>query len=79
MCHVDNSETRLPEGLNDVVNPAGPINPMPAAMAACTSCHMQRSVLAHAQLETASGLGESCSVCHGSSTDFDVVKMHAGK
>jgi OmcA/MtrC family decaheme c-type cytochrome len=76
LCHVNGSEGNLPEGLHDVVNPQGWINPEPATSAACSGCHVTKSAAAHFQAMT-SALGESCSVCHSSGAAFDVDQVHA--
>jgi OmcA/MtrC family decaheme c-type cytochrome len=79
MCHVNNSETVFPIGKNPVIDNQGLLNPAPATTAACTACHQNKSALAHAVAQTDPKFGESCDVCHGSGTDFDVQKEHAGK
>ena len=43
LCHVNNSEQNLPLGLNQVVDPQGPINPIQAIASACTGCHVDHS------------------------------------
>jgi OmcA/MtrC family decaheme c-type cytochrome len=79
MCHVNNSETAFPEGLNNVLDPQGLMNPVPATTSACMACHQTKSALAHAASQTDPKLGESCDVCHGSGSAYDVEKVHAGK
>jgi OmcA/MtrC family decaheme c-type cytochrome len=79
MCHVNNSETVFPIGLNNVVDPQGKLTPVAATTSACTACHMSTSALAHALAQTDPKFGESCDVCHAAGTDFDVLKEHAGK
>ena len=69
----------MPIGKNDVLDPQGKLNPLPATTAACTACHLNTSALAHAVSQTDPKFGESCDVCHGASGDFSVAKMHAGK
>jgi OmcA/MtrC family decaheme c-type cytochrome len=76
MCHVNGSETNLPLGLNPTTDPQGPINPDPAITAACTGCHADKPSAAHAQAMTDS-LGESCTVCHSSTSQFSVSSVHA--
>jgi OmcA/MtrC family decaheme c-type cytochrome len=76
MCHVNGSETNLPLGLNPTIDPQGPINPDPAITAACTGCHADKPSAAHAQSLTDS-LGESCTVCHNSTSQFSVSSVHA--
>jgi OmcA/MtrC family decaheme c-type cytochrome len=75
-CHVDGSEANLPEGLNNVVNPQGWINPEAAVATACSGCHVTKGAASHF-LSMTSSLGESCTVCHESGAAFDVNKVHA--
>lgn len=76
MCHVNGSEQNLPTGLNAVVDPQGPINPVQAVTSACTGCHVGISAASHALANTTS-LGESCETCHSSSAAFSVGQVHA--
>jgi OmcA/MtrC family decaheme c-type cytochrome len=76
MCHTGGSEQNLPTGLNAVVDPQGPINPVQAVTSACTGCHVDTPTASHALANTTT-LGESCVVCHGSGSDFSVSKVHA--
>ena len=76
MCHVNGSEQILPAGLNVVTDPQGPINPVMPVTSACTGCHVNTAAVAHALANT-STLGESCEVCHKSTADFAVSKVHA--
>jgi OmcA/MtrC family decaheme c-type cytochrome len=76
MCHINGSEQNLPTGLNAVVDPQGPINPVQAVTSACTGCHLDTATASHA-LSNTSSLGESCEVCHGSGGAFSVSKVHA--
>jgi OmcA/MtrC family decaheme c-type cytochrome len=77
MCHVNGSEAVFPIGRNNVKNPNGLLDPLPATTAACTACHQTRSAMAHAASHTDAKLGESCDVCHGPNADFSVLKEHA--
>jgi OmcA/MtrC family decaheme c-type cytochrome len=79
MCHVNNSEAVFPIGKNNVLDPQGRLSPVPATTSACTACHQNLSTLAHAVSMTDPRFGESCDVCHAVGTDFDVLKVHAGK
>lgn len=74
MCHVNGSEGILPIGKNAVVDPSARVSPMGATAAACTSCHLKQSALAHALANTDAKLGESCDVCH---TATAIGKAHA--
>lgn len=77
MCHVNNSQQLpLKSTLSKVNDPRGYINPVGPASAACLSCHVSIEAASHALLNTSS-LGESCSVCHGASSEFSVSKVHA--
>jgi OmcA/MtrC family decaheme c-type cytochrome len=77
MCHVNGSEAVLPEGKLPVRLPGGLMDPAPATTAACTACHQSQSAMAHAAAQTDATNGESCSVCHGASAEFSVLKVHA--
>src|ERR1035437_172539 len=79
MCHVNNSETVFPIGDNNVTDPQGKLNPVPATTSACTACHQNQSALAHAVANTDPKFGESCDVCHALGKEFDVQKLHAGQ
>ncbi len=75
-CHVNGSEQLpLKDGLMSVVNPKGPVNPIPPVTAACTGCHDRTSTLSHALANT-TVLGESCDACHGTGSDFSVDRIH---
>jgi OmcA/MtrC family decaheme c-type cytochrome len=76
MCHVKSSETNLPVGLNNVVNPQGWTNPDGATATACSGCHVAKDAAAHFLANT-SALGESCTVCHQTGAAFAVDKVHA--
>jgi OmcA/MtrC family decaheme c-type cytochrome len=81
MCHVQTpspTEAIFPIGKNAVQDPQGLESPVPATTSACTACHFQSSVYAHANLNTDPKFGESCSVCHGTGMAFDVDQVHAG-
>ena len=80
MCHVNGSEQNLPEGLNLVKKPQGPVNPLPPIAAACTGCHADMSSLAHTVANTVQIGGqtvESCNACHSASSEFNVSQVHA--
>ena len=76
-CHINNSQ-QLPlrADLRDIKEPAGPITDRKPETNACTSCHASASAVAHAQANTGA-IGESCSVCHGSNSEFSVDRVHA--
>jgi OmcA/MtrC family decaheme c-type cytochrome len=76
-CHVNGSyQLPLADGLADVVNPRGQVNPMGPTTAACMGCHTGSAVASHALAMTTSA-GESCDVCHGKTAEFSVDAMHA--
>lgn len=76
LCHVNSSEQNLPFGLNQVTDPQGPINPIQPIASACTGCHVSIPAASHA-LSNTSSLGEACTVCHSSGSEFAVDKVHA--
>ena len=77
-CHVNSSNFPPPPAPRIAVNnPRAFINPTPPITAACTACHTALDASAHAAVMTSPSLGESCSVCHGQSADFNVDKVHA--
>jgi OmcA/MtrC family decaheme c-type cytochrome len=77
MCHVNSSEQLpLAAGHAKVNDPSAYFNPLGPATAACLSCHTSVDAASHALINT-STLGESCTVCHGSSADFSVSRIHA--
>ncbi len=76
MCHVGGSEQNLPTGLNAVVDPQGPINPIQPVSSACSGCHLDLPSASHFLANT-TYLGESCVVCHGTAGAFSVGQVHA--
>ena len=76
-CHIaDTQQLPVPKGVLPTVAPRDYINPMQPAAAACLSCHTSQEAASHALLNT-STLGESCRVCHGTTSEFSVDKAHA--
>ncbi len=77
-CHVGGSE-ELPLAANllPVVTPRDYITLTQPETAACLACHTEKSAAAHAVVNTATGLGESCAVCHGQGAQFSVDQVHA--
>jgi len=76
MCHTGGSEQVLPTGKNQVTDPQGPINPILPVASACTGCHVQMTTASHVLVNTTT-LGESCEVCHSSTSSFSVGQVHA--
>ncbi len=78
LCHVNSSEQNdlTLTGLNAVVDPQGPINPIQAIGSACTGCHVDIPTASHVLSNTTS-LGEACAVCHGTGAQFAVDQVHA--
>ena len=76
-CHIaDTQQLPLPKGLLPTVAPRDYINPMQPIQAACLTCHTSQEAASHALLNT-STLGESCRVCHGTTSEFSVDRVHA--
>jgi OmcA/MtrC family decaheme c-type cytochrome len=76
-CHIaDTQQLPLPKGVLPSVAQRDYINPMQPIQAACLTCHTSQEAASHALLNT-STLGESCRVCHGTTSEFSVDKVHA--
>jgi len=76
-CHAANTvNLPLSDALNNVTNPAGLITPTTPTTNACLSCHNTKAAWSHAAANTTT-LGESCDVCHGTSGEYSVAKVHA--
>jgi len=76
LCHVNSSEQNLPIGLNPVIDPQGPINPVQATASACSGCHVDLASASHFLANTTS-LGEACAVCHAIGAAYAVGLVHA--
>jgi OmcA/MtrC family decaheme c-type cytochrome len=76
LCHVNGSEQNLPTGLNAVVDPQGPINPIQPVSSACSGCHVDLPAASH-MLSNTTSLGEACTVCHSSGAAYAVDQVHA--
>jgi OmcA/MtrC family decaheme c-type cytochrome len=76
-CHINNSQQV--ERIGAVAPVATPglltATTQPVA-AACLGCHDTKAASVHAQANT-NTYGESCSVCHGSTSEFSVDRAHA--
>jgi OmcA/MtrC family decaheme c-type cytochrome len=76
-CHVNGSEQLpLQDGLQQVADPRGLINPVGPITSACTGCHTAVHAASHA-LANATQLGESCEVCHEQDAAFSINKVHS--
>jgi OmcA/MtrC family decaheme c-type cytochrome len=79
-CHVEGSYTLpladgvqptvITQGGDEVVNLTLPI------VAACTACHDTAAAKGHAALQTTADGLETCEVCHGPGSEFDVEAVH---
>jgi OmcA/MtrC family decaheme c-type cytochrome len=76
MCHVNSSEQNLPIGLNPVIDPQGPINPVQPVSSACSGCHVDTAAASHFLANTTT-LGEACTVCHATGAAYAVGQVHA--
>lgn len=77
MCHVGGSENLpLRQGLVPVQAPRQLLKQMNPETAACLACHQSVAAASHALANTTQ-LGESCSACHGATSEFSVGKVHA--
>lgn len=78
MCHINSSEQAdvTLTGLNPVIDPQGPINPVQPISSACSGCHVDLPAASHFLANT-TVLGEACSVCHSSGAAYAVDQVHA--
>ncbi len=78
LCHVNSTEQNdlTLTGLNKVVDPQGPINPIQPISSACSGCHVDLPSASH-MLSNTTSLGEACAVCHSSGAAFAVDQVHA--
>ena len=76
-CHVNNSEQLpLKDNLLAMKDPRGVVNPVMPTAAACRGCHDSLATASHT-ISNTNSIGESCSVCHGTTSDFSINKVHA--
>lgn len=85
-CHVNGSQllpldagllpTRVSAISSGVEVVSGSVPPITDA---CTSCHDDAAVMAHAQTNTTAGGAEACAVCHGEGSIAAVSEVHANR
>ncbi|HEY3443364.1 MAG TPA: OmcA/MtrC family decaheme c-type cytochrome [Paludibaculum sp.] len=75
-CHVGNSQTPPVKAVLAVKDGSAPYTPVPPVTNACLVCHNTPEAWSHALTNTTT-LGESCTVCHGNTSEFSVNKVHA--
>jgi OmcA/MtrC family decaheme c-type cytochrome len=78
LCHVNSTEQNdlTLTGLNQVVDPQGPVNPNGPISSACSGCHVDLPSASH-MLSNTTVLGEACAVCHSSGAAYAVDQVHA--
>jgi OmcA/MtrC family decaheme c-type cytochrome len=78
VCHVNGSyNPDVVPAAAPIATPGALITPTtPPITAACQGCHDDKATASHAADNT-SQFGESCAVCHGSSSAFAVDKVHS--
>jgi len=78
VCHVNNSYNPDVVGaVAPIATPGALINPTtPPITAACQGCHDDKATASHAAGNT-NQFGESCTVCHGSTSAFSMDKVHS--
>ncbi|HUM01083.1 MAG TPA: OmcA/MtrC family decaheme c-type cytochrome [Thermoanaerobaculia bacterium] len=83
-CHTSMATTNLPppEGTLNVVTLRDYFSPRGPGTAACTGCHDNQDVAAHAYLNTttfpdSTQPTEACGTCHGPNSDWSPAKVHA--
>jgi OmcA/MtrC family decaheme c-type cytochrome len=74
-CHFGGSQN-APGGVIDVRDPQGYVNPVKPISGACIGCHVSASASSH-MLANTTPVGESCGVCHDTTSAFAVDKSHA--
>lgn len=78
-CHLDGAyDLPLPGGLQPTfVFQAGEmVSATLPIQSVCTACHDSTPVLGHASLQTTNTGIETCEVCHGPGSEFDVTTVH---
>lgn len=77
-CHVSGREQFPIVGTREMVQmPQDPVTLVGRATATCLSCHDTKAAAAHAKLNTDPQLGETCDVCHGSTSAYSINRVHA--
>jgi OmcA/MtrC family decaheme c-type cytochrome len=78
-CHVAGSYgLPLPRGIQPTVitQDGDVVNSTPPTRSVCTSCHDTTAAGGHAELQTTTAGVETCAVCHGAGSEFDVFAAH---
>jgi OmcA/MtrC family decaheme c-type cytochrome len=78
-CHVEGSYMLpLPGGVQPTIITQGDevVSSTLPIVAACTACHDTQAAKGHAALQTTADGLETCEVCHGSGSEFDVEAVH---
>jgi len=76
-CHVNGSyNPDVVPAKAPIATPGWATTSTPPITAACQGCHDDADTAKHAAANTGA-LGESCAVCHGSSSTFSVDKVHS--
>jgi OmcA/MtrC family decaheme c-type cytochrome len=76
MCHAAGTENLPVKAVAKINDPRGFFNPVGATTGACLGCHTSVEAASHALANTTT-LGESCTVCHGPSSEYSVARVHA--
>jgi OmcA/MtrC family decaheme c-type cytochrome len=78
LCHINSTEQNDLNltGLNQVMDPQGPVNPNQPFSSACSGCHVTIAEASH-MLSNTTVLGEACAVCHTSGAAYAVDQVHA--
>ncbi len=78
-CHLPGTYgLPLPNGLHPTTTSTGEgiATSVLPDQAVCTTCHDNLPTIGHAELQTTAKGVETCQVCHGPGSEFDVTKVH---
>jgi len=78
-CHLSSTYgLPLPPGVQPtiVTQDGSEVSSVLPARSVCTACHDTTAVGGHAELQTTTSGIETCAVCHGSGSEFDVFTVH---